>query len=112
MSLSNHALAPRLAGLLLAAFAACGSLTSPPAWAEPDAAKAAPGSPASHPPEKIITIQGITEYRLANGLQVLLGPDDSKPTITMNMVYRVGSRHEGPGEAGMAHLLEHMLFKG
>jgi zinc protease len=67
---------------------------------------------ANHPPEKIITIEGITEYRLDNGLRVLLGPDDSKPTVTMNLVYRVGSRHEGAGEAGMAHLLEHMLFKG
>ena len=64
------------------------------------------------PPEKIITIEGITEYRLQNGLRVLLGPDSSKPTVTMNLVYQVGSRHEGPGEAGMAHLLEHMLFKG
>lgn len=66
----------------------------------------------AHPPEKVITIEGITEYRLDNGLRVLLGPDSSKPTVTMNLVYRVGSRHEGPGEAGMAHLLEHMLFKG
>lgn len=57
-------------------------------------------------------INGITEYRLRNGLTVLLGPDESKPTMTINLVYRVGSRHEGPGEAGMAHLLEHMMFKG
>lgn len=63
-------------------------------------------------PEKIITIEGITEYRLANGLRLLLGPDASKPTVTMNLVYQVGSRHEGAGEAGMAHLLEHMIFKG
>lgn len=57
-------------------------------------------------------IAGITEYRLKNGLTVLLGPDESKPTMTVNLVYKVGSRQEGPGEAGMAHLLEHMLFKG
>ena len=86
---------------------------APPAQAarpsNPSAASAAlpPGEP-----EKIITVQGITEYRLGNGLRVLLGADGSKPTATMNLVYRVGSRHEGPGEAGMAHLLEHMLFKG
>lgn len=57
-------------------------------------------------------INGVTEYRLKNGLTVLLGPDESKPTMTVNLTYKVGSRHEGPGEAGMAHLLEHMLFKG
>jgi zinc protease len=58
------------------------------------------------------SVEGITEYRLANGLQVLLAPDDSKPTTTINLTYRVGSRHENYGETGMAHLLEHLLFKG
>ncbi|MEO7402970.1 MAG: insulinase family protein, partial [Burkholderiales bacterium] len=56
--------------------------------------------------------EGISEFRLANGLRVLLLPDPSVDTITSNIVYRVGSRHEGYGESGMAHLLEHMLFKG
>jgi zinc protease len=58
------------------------------------------------------SVEGIDEYKLANGLQVLLVPDDSKPTTTVNLTYRVGSRHESYGETGMAHLLEHMLFKG
>ena len=58
------------------------------------------------------SVEGITEYRLANGLQVLLAPDDCKPTTTVNVTYRVGSRHENYGETGMAHLLEHLLFKG
>lgn len=58
------------------------------------------------------TVEGIVEYRLANGLQVLLAQDDSKPTTTVNVTYRVGSRHENYGETGMAHLLEHLLFKG
>ena len=58
------------------------------------------------------SVEGIAEYRLANGLQVLLVPDDSKPTTTVNVTYRVGSRHENYGETGMAHLLEHLLFKG
>src|SRR5262249_53582925 len=62
--------------------------------------------------KKAATIEGITEYRLENGLQVLLLPDPSQPKITVNMTVLVGSRHEGYGEAGMAHLLEHMLFKG
>jgi zinc protease len=60
----------------------------------------------------ITSIEGITEYHLPNGLKVLLFPDPSKPTVTVNMTVFVGSRHEGYGEAGMAHLLEHMLFKG
>ncbi len=63
-------------------------------------------------PEKITQIEGITEYKLHNGVQVLLFPDDSKPQFTVNMTVLVGSRHEGYGETGMAHLLEHMLFKG
>ncbi len=55
---------------------------------------------------------GITEYRGANGIRVLLLPDASVDTITVTVTYLVGSRHEGYGESGMAHLLEHMLFKG
>jgi len=58
------------------------------------------------------TVEGITEYVLANVLRVLLFPDNSKPTATVNITYLVGSRHEGYGETGMAHLLEHMVFKG
>ena len=63
-------------------------------------------------PQPLRSVEGITEYRLANGLQILLAPDDSKPTTTVNLTYHVGSRHEGYGETGMAHLLEHLLFKG
>jgi zinc protease len=63
-------------------------------------------------PAAVTSVEGITEYRLPNGLQVLLAPDDSKPTTTINLTYRVGSRHENYGETGMAHLLEHLLFKG
>ena len=58
------------------------------------------------------SVEGITEYQLKNGLKVLLFPDPSKPTVTVNITYLVGSRHEGLGETGMAHLLEHMVFKG
>ncbi|HZW63582.1 MAG TPA: pitrilysin family protein [Flavobacteriaceae bacterium] len=57
-------------------------------------------------------VEGITEYMLDNGLKVLLFPDNSSQTITVNITYKVGSRHEGYGEKGMAHLLEHLLFKG
>ncbi|MPR32211.1 M16 family metallopeptidase [Salmonirosea aquatica] len=62
--------------------------------------------------KKVTSVEGITEYQLDNGLKVLIFPDPSKPTATVNMTYLVGSRHEGYGETGMAHLLEHMVFKG
>lgn len=62
--------------------------------------------------ERITSVEGITEYVLDNGLRVLLFPDPSKPTITVNITYLVGSLHENYGETGMAHLLEHLVFKG
>jgi zinc protease len=69
-------------------------------------------APARQNAEKVTEVEGITEYRLANGLRVLLFPDQSKPTIVVNVTYLVGSRHENYGETGMAHLLEHLMFKG
>ena len=60
--------------------------------------------------EKKATVGGITEYDYPNGLRVLLFPDPSSPKATVNMTYLVGSRFEGYGETGMAHLLEHMNF--
>ncbi|HLU77460.1 MAG TPA: pitrilysin family protein [Burkholderiales bacterium] len=62
--------------------------------------------------ERVHSLAGINEYRLANGLRVLLMPDPTRDQITVNITYLVGSRHEGYGERGMAHLLEHLLFKG
>jgi zinc protease len=61
--------------------------------------------------EKVVSVEGMTEYQLDNGMRVLLIPDASRPTTTVNVTYLVGSRHEGYGESGMAHLLEHLLFK-
>jgi zinc protease len=61
---------------------------------------------------KVASVEGMTEYQLDNGLKVLLYPDPTRPMVTVNMTMLVGSRHEGYGETGMAHLLEHMLFKG
>lgn len=77
-----------------------------PAWAQ-----LAPGAL----PKGVVqgpSVEGITEYRLPNGLKVLLFPDSSRPTVTVNVTYLVGSRHENYGETGMAHLLEHLMFKG
>ena len=73
-------------------------------------AAAAPAQPAAA--QKAHSIEGVTEYRLQNGLRMLALPDPGIDTITVHVVYLVGSRHEGYGEKGMAHLLEHMLFKG
>jgi zinc protease len=61
--------------------------------------------------QKVTSIEGITEYAFPNGLHALLYPDNSQPKITVDVTYRVGSRNEGYGETGMAHLLEHMVFK-
>jgi zinc protease len=62
-------------------------------------------------PVFVTSIEGVQEYRLSNGLQVLLVPDAANTNVVVNVVYHVGSRHEGYGETGMAHLLEHMMFK-
>lgn len=60
---------------------------------------------------KVTAVEGITEFAYPNGLHVLLFPDASNPKVTVNMTYLVGSRHEGYGETGMAHLLEHLMFR-
>jgi zinc protease len=81
-----------------------------PQAASPAAAQVSPALPAGV--QKITSVEGITEYHLSNGLRVLLFPDPSKSTTTVNLTILVGSRQENYGEKGMAHLLEHMLFKG
>ena len=94
----------------------CSSTRSSPS-SSPCSPSTSPAQTRPAPPlptgiEEVARVEGIAEYRLENGLQLLLVPDDSKPTTTVNVTYRVGSRHESYGETGMAHLLEHMLFKG
>src|ERR1700744_3080937 len=68
--------------------------------------------PAGVEPVMVTTVEGVKEYSLPNGLQVLLVPDAAQTNVVVNVVYHVGSRQEGYGETGMAHLLEHMMFKG
>ncbi len=63
-------------------------------------------------PRKVATVEGIIEYQFDNGLRALLFPDHSQSKVTVNLTVLVGSRHEGYGESGMAHLLEHLVFKG
>jgi len=59
---------------------------------------------------QLSSMAGITEYAFPNGLRALLLPDSGSSSITVNITYLVGSRHEGYGETGMAHLLEHLNF--
>jgi zinc protease len=91
-----------LGRLLLAGLLVCTLSRAAAARAEAAPAKA----------QKVVSVEGLTEYKLDNGCRYLFIPDPSSATVTINMTVRVGSRHEGYGEMGMAHLLEHMLFKG
>src|SRR4051812_32036447 len=108
MTPTRHLLA--VAGLSCTVFVASVSEARKIKPTRPDAPPPPAAAPAA--PEKGASVEGITEYRLGNGLRVLLFPDQSKQTITVNITYLVGSRSENYGETGMAHLLEHMLFKG
>jgi zinc protease len=54
----------------------------------------------------------IKEFRLDNGLEVLILEDHAVPLVTVQVWYRVGSRNERPGITGISHFLEHMMFKG
>ena len=103
---------PRFCTALLAAGCAVG-LIGGPAHAQTQAASPTAVSP--RPPvgmTRVTAVEGITEYALPNGLRVLTLFDESKPTTTVNLTIRVGSRMENYGETGMAHLLEHLMFKG
>ena len=51
-------------------------------------------------------------HRLANGLRIVLAPDDTAPIVGVNLWYGVGSRNEPEGLTGFAHLFEHMMFQG
>ncbi|MDT4965949.1 MAG: zinc protease [Acidobacteriota bacterium] len=53
-----------------------------------------------------------TEFKLANGLRVILHEDHSTPIVAVNVWYHVGSKNEVPGRTGFAHLFEHMMFQG
>ena len=96
-----------LAALLPALFVL---LLQPARAADPAPTPVPPPAPGT--PQKIVTVEGLTEYHLDNGLRVVLFPDPAPSKVTVISTVLVGSRMEGYGEAGMAHLLEHMLFKG
>lgn len=100
-----------LLSLALGAAQAQPAATTKPKTPLPRALALAP-APVVATPTPVRELGGVEEYRLPNGLQILLFPDATQTTTTVNITYRVGSRHESPGEYGMAHLLEHLLFKG
>jgi zinc protease len=109
--MNTHPLARTCAAALrlVLALAFAGALVAAPY------ARVAAQTPAAALPagvERVTSVEGITEYRLKNGLRVLMFPDQTKQTITVNITYLVGSATENYGETGMAHLLEHMTFKG
>ncbi|TGV03100.1 M16 family metallopeptidase [Flavivirga rizhaonensis] len=63
--------------------------------------------------KKIQELESIQEYLYEpNGMNILLVQDNSAPVVTVQVVYRVGSKHEVPGNTGSTHLLEHLNFKG
>src|SRR5918912_1978537 len=60
----------------------------------------------------VVEADGIREYRLANGMKVLLVENRVAPVATFCVLYKVGSRNEAVGYTGSTHLLEHLMFKG
>lgn len=63
-------------------------------------------------PVLIKTEQNIEEYKLDNGLRVVLAPNDKENKVFMNTIYLTGALNDPKGKGGMAHLLEHLAFKG
>jgi len=98
------------AGLVLAPALAQSAAPARQAPAKAPAAKAAPAAQKAAGP-KPITIP-YKEYKLKNGLRVILSEDHSAPTYSICVTYNVGSRDERPGRTGFAHLFEHMMFQG
>ncbi|HEX8472705.1 MAG TPA: pitrilysin family protein [Pyrinomonadaceae bacterium] len=115
MSLRKLLRGRSLVALALAAnvLGAPATLRAASVFAQQTAAQQGAGASLPRGVERVTSVEGITEYRLtSNGMRVLLFPDQTKQTITVNITYLVGSGHENYGETGMAHLLEHLVFKG
>src|SRR5262245_9268114 len=109
MKSSSHPTGQRLLAvfvsslLLSIAFAAAQQTATKPAPGKSAPAKTAKPQLAPATARKVTSVEGITEYELRNGLHVLLFPDPTKATVTVNVTYLVGSRLEDYGESGMAH---------
>jgi len=98
-------LSTMMAAVLYApAFPASAQTTAPaPAHAPQEMAAARP---------EIVTTEGVSHFTLANGLEVVVIPDHRAPVVTQMIWYHVGSADEQPGKSGIAHFLEHLMFKG
>jgi len=100
---------------LLAALGASPALAAPKATATPSTAN--PSKDGGEPPDPAVLSlarfgQGIERLTIENGLRLVLAPDSSAKTVAVSVTYGVGSRDEGPGQSGFAHLFEHMMFQG
>ena len=68
--------------------------------------------PAARRAQTTVTSDRPASFTLANGLQVVVIPDHRTPVVTQMIWYKVGSADETPGKSGLAHFLEHLMFKG
>ena len=91
----------------LLALVLCANLAVWPVLAQTKSAIGAKANPATKSNQ--IPLQ---EFKLKNGLRVILSEDHSAPTFSVAVTYNVGSRDERPGRTGFAHLFEHMMFQG
>ena len=64
------------------------------------------------PPAGAATDAGVAHFTLANGLEVVVIPDHRAPVVTHMIWYKVGAADETTGKSGLAHFLEHLMFKG
>src|SRR5438067_26704 len=104
-----------LAGMLMLAASSHAMVTRPER--RHPAGTVAGGTPALRPPTGITrgahdARHGITEFKLKNGLSVLLAERHAAPVVTVMLLYKVGSRNEAVGYTGATHFLEHMMFRG
>ena len=101
----------RIAGAVAAIFALAAT-ADPPAASAQGANVTASSAPAAAPAPATADASAVSEFTLANGLRVVVVPDHRVPVVTHMVWYAVGAADEGPDEHGVAHYLEHMMFKG
>ena len=110
----RHFLLSTALGLALALPLATGSVQAqtPAPAAAPEAAQSQLQSQAQTNLPEITKSEDISSFTLENGLKVVIIPDHRAPVVTQMIWYHVGSADEAPGKSGIAHFLEHLMFKG
>ena len=84
-----------------------------PTWSFAQSTQQMPQSTTGSQPSGVVLPPiNFTEFKLSNGLRVILHEDHSTPIVAVNVWYHVGSKNEVPGRTGFAHLFEHMMFQG